>query len=235
MSEKYKVVFWGLFLTTVHINLGSIQLLPPFIALLIVYAGLGGLFSISDLNEFKTARTFCLIAAAANLSGWAAALVGPVLGRQLGEGLSSGVYIICEMGLFYFLLTGSARAFLVPDLPRSASWAGRENSTGHAGPEAAMDEKFVFYQGRAVLITVVFGIVNVGLIIGSALYLETLLWLVMLAGFIVQIWMLVLVHGLDKAWRAELPPGDPAVISEMGNRMDGEVQTAEKDPEFEER
>ena len=98
-----------------------------------------------------------------------------------------------------------------------------------------MDEKFVFYQGRAVLITVVFGIVNVGLIIGSALYLETLLWLVMLAGFIVQIWMLVLVHGLDKAWRAELPPGDPAVISEMGNRMDGEVQTAEKDPEFEER
>ncbi|WP_195263457.1 MULTISPECIES: hypothetical protein [unclassified Clostridium] len=40
MLNGYKKIFWGMFFTAFHINLGSIQFLPNFIAILIVSSGI---------------------------------------------------------------------------------------------------------------------------------------------------------------------------------------------------
>lgn len=36
MMKGYKKIFWGMFLSIFHVNLGYIRILPPFIAYLVV-------------------------------------------------------------------------------------------------------------------------------------------------------------------------------------------------------
>ena len=63
MFNGYRIIFWGIFFTSFHINLGMIQILPTFIAWIIVANGIGKLIEIESSDSFLKAKSFALIAA----------------------------------------------------------------------------------------------------------------------------------------------------------------------------
>ena len=51
MMKGYKKIFWGMFLSIFHVNLGYIRILPPFIAyLVVVIANMAYMFFISYIK-----------------------------------------------------------------------------------------------------------------------------------------------------------------------------------------
>ncbi len=55
MERGYKKIFWALFFVTFHLNIGSLQLLPPFMGWLILLSGLQELTSALQNSSISTA------------------------------------------------------------------------------------------------------------------------------------------------------------------------------------
>lgn len=63
MRKGYETIFWGLFFATFHINLGWLQVLPPFIGWLIVCHGVNCIYKEHSSNNIRLASTFAMLAA----------------------------------------------------------------------------------------------------------------------------------------------------------------------------
>lgn len=55
MITGYKKVFWGMIFTTFHFNLGPIEILPNFIAILIICSGINGILAQYNNESIKKA------------------------------------------------------------------------------------------------------------------------------------------------------------------------------------
>lgn len=69
MYDGYSRIFWGIFITTFHINLGPIKILPGFVGFLIIASGLEDLYGESKLESFKRVKSFAQITASLSLIG----------------------------------------------------------------------------------------------------------------------------------------------------------------------
>jgi hypothetical protein len=56
MFDGYRIIFWGIFFVTFHINLGRIPMLPIFVGYLMVSRGIGHLIEETNSKHFEKAR-----------------------------------------------------------------------------------------------------------------------------------------------------------------------------------
>lgn len=56
MFDGYRIIFWGIFFVTFHINLGSIPILPTFVGYIMVSRGIGHLIEETNSKHFEKAR-----------------------------------------------------------------------------------------------------------------------------------------------------------------------------------
>lgn len=55
MYSGYNRIFWGYVITTFHINIGALRILPPFIGFMVIVSGINLLYRSTDLEPFKKA------------------------------------------------------------------------------------------------------------------------------------------------------------------------------------
>ena len=56
MASGYRKIFWGFFIATFHLNLGSLMIFPPFIGYVMIMIGISMLHQKYDANEFQYAK-----------------------------------------------------------------------------------------------------------------------------------------------------------------------------------
>lgn len=110
MSEGYRVMFWGIFFITFHINLGPISILPAFIGYLIVSRGIDRLQGEFASPFFRKAR---LVSNGLTILGVISFLL---VWFPQSESIMMSYYplsfSILELFLVYYVLEGSMERML---------------------------------------------------------------------------------------------------------------------------
>lgn len=117
MERGYKKIFWALFFLTFHINLGPLQILPPFVGWLILLSGLQDLTSAlqnssASTESFERGRTFGRILLGLTLMG---ALLSLASAGEIMESPVLTFYPVVVMTLkiltFFHILEGTHNIF----------------------------------------------------------------------------------------------------------------------------
>ena len=108
MDYGYKKIFWGLILTSFHINLGPIMIIPPFIAWFFVFVGINYLLQnctepISN-DHFFRARFFAVSITIITLLGDIISYLGK---NAVWTQFIPVIVVVLELLLTYYLLEGS--------------------------------------------------------------------------------------------------------------------------------
>ncbi|MCR1972055.1 hypothetical protein [Clostridium cochlearium] len=61
MYNEYNKIFWGIFIATFNIKLGSVKILPAFIGYIIILSGISSLYKITHIESFNKSKTFAII------------------------------------------------------------------------------------------------------------------------------------------------------------------------------
>lgn len=69
MYEGYNRIFWGIFISTFHINLGPVQIFPAFVGFLMIVSGLNLLYEESALERFKGVKSWGILTASLSFIG----------------------------------------------------------------------------------------------------------------------------------------------------------------------
>lgn len=117
MERGYKKIFWGLFFVTFHLNLGPLQLLPPFIGWLITISGVHELTSKLQNSSISTESFQRAVTVAWGL------VVLTFIGSMgtlasAGELMESSIFlyypiivIMLEIITFFYILEGTHKVF----------------------------------------------------------------------------------------------------------------------------
>ena len=117
MDRGYQKIFWGLLLVTFHLNLGAIQLLPPFIGWLILISGIRELshrFENSSIatDSFHRGGTIAKALVVLTLLSTIASIA---IGRDISESPVFMYYpmliITLEIIVFFHVLEGTHQIF----------------------------------------------------------------------------------------------------------------------------
>lgn len=112
MYDGYNRIFWGIFITRFHINLGPIRILPAFAGFLLIVSGLDSLYVESSLDGYNKAKSMGKILVALSLIGGVIEFI-----TQFGMNYSF-VNIIWTIGfiiiefIFYFKIMESSVEYL---------------------------------------------------------------------------------------------------------------------------
>ncbi|MBR0599155.1 hypothetical protein [Sinanaerobacter chloroacetimidivorans] len=109
MFEGYRIIFWGIFITTFHINIGPLQILPNFLGYFLIFMGIKSLmeeFTSEDLIKAKT--TALLLGIYSLIAGVLDLVLSDSRGAFLPVVLLPVVAAMLELFLFYYLFRGSA-------------------------------------------------------------------------------------------------------------------------------
>jgi len=184
MEQGYKKIFWALFFVTFHINLGPLQLLPPFVGWLILLSGLQDLTSALQnssvsTESFERARTFGQVLVGLTFMGTLVSLA------STGEMMESPVLtfypvvvIALEIITFFHILEGAHNIFAT---------LGLEELAGET--EGKLQAYLLMIIPSTVLLTFsLFFNHSAGMVIG------------VLLGIIAVIYLLVFFHRIKKFW-----------------------------------
>ncbi|WP_027400361.1 hypothetical protein [Anaerovorax odorimutans] len=175
MGEGYSKIFWGLFLTMFHINLGSIQLLPNFIGLLIVLNGIKQmLYKYENIKELKNAVAFCYMSIIIEfiiffiklISYEGIALIFNLIIIELG--------IISDFIMIFYILSGAVRILERLELTIAANE----------------------YIKNIRIFTVLYSILCIILAISVSFNFEIIAVLSIIFWIIINIWLLIIIRGL---------------------------------------
>jgi hypothetical protein len=104
MHQGYITIFWGIFFSTFHINIGMLQILPAFVGWLIVANGIQSLSNKSPSDSFHKAHNFALIMVVV-------CIIGPLSTWMEADYLIFDfmpvILSIFELPMIYYLLEGS--------------------------------------------------------------------------------------------------------------------------------
>ena len=111
MNKAFQLIFWGVFFTSFTVNIGKFEILPAFIAFLILRAGLKLVLEVMPDEDFQWAKRFC------NLNVGISAVLfvlnfftqGSVL-YFISAALLSVNFLI-QIGLYFCILSGSSAFF----------------------------------------------------------------------------------------------------------------------------
>ena len=184
MAAGYKKIFWGLFFVTFSLNLGPLQVLPPFVGWLIVLSGLkeviGALESFPRAKEsFQRAKTFGGILVGFTLLGTLGSLA---VGGELTDVPLFTFYpvivIVLNILTFFYILQGTHEVFTSLELKALE----KENE------EKTQIYLFIVIASTLLLAVALFFHHDMGMIFGALL------------GIAAVIFLLVHIHRLKKFW-----------------------------------
>ena len=80
METGYRKIFWGMFFSTFHINLGPIEILPNFIGLLIICSGIKEILKDYKYESFEQALKYISIHVVISFIAFVSPFVSPFIG-----------------------------------------------------------------------------------------------------------------------------------------------------------
>lgn len=185
MTSGYKKIYWGLFFSTFHLNLGNIQVLPAFIGWLIVAYGLYILHQETSHSSFKLAHNFTLIMAGASFVGFYSSITGE---RYHITDYTSLIIPFIELFFIYYFMEGSI------DYLRASNQ--QEAAYSYEGVLRAF---MIIYIANTIAASIAYTIVNHGV-----------LTLCMVIGILQIIWLMHIVRGINNLLK---PPEEPQSMS----------------------
>jgi hypothetical protein len=178
MYMGYKRIFWGIFFTTFHITVGSLQILPSFIGYLIIYSGIKQL-----REEFESAN----LQKAAHITIFATvvAFISGLLDLGLIGSFQYSAFSIAWLALvsitellyIFYLLSGSV------DLLRQKDLIGIAEN----------------YKQKTKLFIILYSLFAIAGIVGTTFNLNAALTIFAIAMIIIKIWLLTMVNTLKNA------------------------------------
>jgi len=186
-------IFWGIFIMSVHLNLGSIQILPPFVGLLFIASGAKSLQEETKEGFFQKAYTVAIITSFFSLFGslgtvaYYLSLYGPVL-----ETLWLMVYSVLEVTTFFYLLSGLIL---------------HERAEGRQ----AMEEELIGRQRTYLLWSILYLCLT---LLARTFFLETFLALTPILGLLVRVYLLFVFHQSKKTYLEPMTKEEEAGLLE---------------------
>ncbi|MGF7057949.1 hypothetical protein [Brassicibacter mesophilus] len=120
MHKGYQKIFWGIFLATFNIKLGSIKILPSFIAFIIVSSGISYLLKDYPSKTLEKAQTFARLLIALSFIGESASfIIGYREANFILIQIWPVIFSIFELLMVYKILEGSVEylsAYLYMDI-----------------------------------------------------------------------------------------------------------------------
>lgn len=110
MKSGYHKLFWGFFISTFHITIGSLKIFPPFVGYLIMVAAFTDLLSERKDPSFERAKSCSAFLALLNIAQWfISASYDFEAVRIYANLILMLIGAITEIILYYELLNASAR------------------------------------------------------------------------------------------------------------------------------
>lgn len=178
MVKGYRIIFWGVFFATFHIDIGWLQIIPSFIAWLIISKGVKCIYREYSTDNLRNAKNFARIAA-----------------------------ILCVSSLLYYLLSGDAQssnpitdAFLTLAFSVSELLFGYKILSGSTEyllyNEKIEEANSCIIQLRCYLIAFLFFLCIMSIYL--FFYLKGFGTLVAIIGILLRIWFMVMIRSLRK-------------------------------------
>ena len=111
MINGYRVIFWGIFFITFHINLGPIAILPAFVGYMIVSRGINHLLEEFASPYFRKARNTSTLLTILGVISFV--LIWAPQQPSIAMSYSPLIFSVLELFLVYFILEGSIEHFIV--------------------------------------------------------------------------------------------------------------------------
>jgi hypothetical protein len=180
METGYQLIFWGIFLMTVHINIGNFQILPQFIGWAMVAGGISKLNASQAVKEYNKASVFAVMGVIYSIINF----IWDIEGLQTSNFfLASGATFIGAVELFteYYIIQGSA------------GYLNDRGNKQYSNDLIRRINKFV----------TIYIIILAALFISLTLYSSFIMTLCSILAVAMRIWYLVMIYGLKKyySWK----------------------------------
>jgi hypothetical protein len=118
MHSGFRIIFWGIFFVTIHINLGPIAILPAFVGYMIVSRGIEHLQEGFDTPYFRKARIASMLL---TMLGVISFLLIWAPQQSIIMSYYPLLFSVLEFFLVYYILEGSIEKFELVDSKELAS------------------------------------------------------------------------------------------------------------------
>ena len=181
MFSGYRLIFWGIFFISFHINLGNLQILPNFIGWALIAGGVGRLRNRQPSESFHKASILAFIAVIYSIITFLTEFAG-------SQALDFNPYLlftvmfisIVELLTEYFIIKGSAEYLY------------------NCGNIEFADE----LAGRFRNYLIIDVLILIAVLISFTLYSPTIT-IFAIFGLLLRIWFLMIIHGLKKFYMDE--------------------------------
>ncbi len=181
MFSGYRLIFWGIFFISFHINLGNLQLLPNFIGWAMIAGGVGRLRNRQPSESFHKASILAFIAVIYSVITFLTDFAGSQALNFNPNLLFMMMFIsIVELLAEYFIIKGSA-----------------EYLYNSGNIEFADD-----LAGRFRNYLIIDILLLIAVLISFTLY-SPAITIFAIFGLLLRIWFLIIIHGLKKFYMDE--------------------------------
>lgn len=208
MFEGFRILFWGVFLITFHINLGPIAILPVFVGYMIVSRGIDHLQSVFTSPYYQRARIVSMLL---TIFGVISFLLIWAPKQPTFMSYYPLLFSVLELLLVYYILEGTIEKFVAD-----------------GEKELARD-----YRSEQRTYTVLMTIFIIGLCIAITFAVGILSFVMVLLGLFLRLWLMVM---LGRLKRTQQGPGNASleqVASNYDNGMEENSEENQTDPPYE--
>ncbi len=203
MFEGFRIIFWGIFFITFHINLGPIAILPAFVSYMIVSRGIDHLQKEFASPYYHKARITSMLLTI--LGVFSFLLIWTPQQQSIPMSYYPLLFSVLELFLVYYILEGSIEKLI------------------------AMDSKDLAddYRSEQRTYTVFMTIYIIGMCIAITIAEDTFAFVMILIGIFLRLWLMVMLGRLKRIWQ------EPSGVSTASDIVDENsvVEEIEDDPE----
>ncbi len=179
MFDGFRIIFWGIFFVTFHINLGPIAILPAFVGYMMVSRGIDHLQAEFASGHFEKARrtSFCLTI----LGVFSFLLIWSPVQNSILLSYYPLLFSVLELLLVFYILEGSIERFIISD---------RKDRAGDYRSEQRTYSVFMtmYIIGMCIAITI-----NEG----------TFSFVMLILGLFLRLWLMVMLGRLKRVSQEE--------------------------------
>ena len=195
MFEGFRILFWGIFFITFHINLGPIPILPVFVGYIVASKGIGHLQQEFDSPYFQKA---CNISLLLTILGVISFILTWAPGQSIFLSYYPLLFSILELFLVYDILEGTIEKFLSD------------------GEEVLASD----YRSEQRTYTIFMTIFVIGMCIGITFSVATLSFAMVLVGLFLRLWLMAMLGRLKRTRQETVEDLQNANFVSDNNRED---------------
>lgn len=177
MDVGYRKIFWGFILTMIHINMEQINIFPPFIGFLVIYYGINHINKSSNQKEFALSSHICFVTIIYSVIMYILTIFWKDYTlTSLFILMAMAVSSILNILLIFYIFTGSIKVLEERNLSVLSS----------------------YYSKSIRIYILIYSLISVIEIISVSLESVTAAGSFAIVGFLLNIWLLIKIHGLKK-------------------------------------